>query len=99
MIELAGLLYSFAKDLGSYASWDEEEKLVDFQWPDASGFKANAENEGYAVAWSRPDKIASRMLEGYEILFEVDKIKRVRFRLVLRDGLTLIGKKTDNNAT
>ena len=93
MIEWAGLLYTLAKELGAYLDYDEQEKLVDFQWPDASGFQANAEKEGYRISWCRPDKLATRQLEGYELLFEVDKAKRIRYRLVLRDGLTLIGKK------
>ena len=92
MIEAAGALYSLAKGLGSYLRWDEEEKLVDIRWPEESGFKSDVEESGYRISWCRPDKIASRKLDGYEVLFEIDRVKRVRSRIVLRDGLTLIGK-------
>jgi len=99
MIEFAGLLYSFAKDLGSYLSWDEEEKLVDFQWPEKSGFQSDVEKEGFRIGWCRPDKIEARKLDGYEVLYEIDKRKRIRRRIVLQDGLTLIGKKDAEDAT
>ena len=98
MIEFAGLLYGLAKDLGTYLSWDEEEKLVDIHWPDASGFKADAEAKGYQLRWCRADRVESRKLEGYEVLYEVDKLKRIRRRLVLRDGLTLMGKQVEADA-
>lgn len=93
MIELLGLLYDVAKGVKDYLKWDEEEKLVDFNWPEKSGFKAKAESDGLQIAWSRPDRVASRELDGYEILYEIDKLKRVRRKLVLKDGSVLIGKR------
>lgn len=96
MIEIAGVIYSLAKELGSYLSYDEEEKLVDIRWPEKSGFQSNMEKEGYRTYWSKPEKIESRKLDGDEVLYEIDKLKRIRYRIVLRDGLTLIGKKDDS---
>lgn len=93
MIDLLGFLYDVAKDIKAYLEWDEEAKLVDFNWPEKSGLKAKAEADDMKIAWCRPDKIASRQLDGYEIVYEVDKIKRVRRKLVLKDGLVLIGKR------
>jgi hypothetical protein len=95
MIELAGVLYSLAKELGSYLSCDEEEKLVDIRWPETSGFKSDAEKIGYRIAWSTPEKIESRKLAGFEVLYEIDKLKRIRRRIFLRYGLKLIGKIDD----
>ena len=99
MIELAGLLYGLAKDVAAFLSWDEVEKLVDFQWPEKSGFISDSEAKGYDIRWTRPDLIESRKLDGFEILYEVDKLKRITRRLVLRDGLTLMGRKIDDSAT
>ena len=92
MIELLGFIYGLAKDLKDYIKYSEEEKLVDINWPEKSGFKETWENKGYVLYWSRPDKIASKQLDGWEILYEIDKIKRIRSRMVLNDGLILIGK-------
>ena len=97
MIEWAGLLYTLAKELGSYLDYDEEEKLVNFQWPVDSGFQAEMEKEGYRISWSRPEDIPTRQLQGAEVLYEVDKVRRIRYRLVLKDGLTLIGKKVSED--
>lgn len=77
-----------------YQLKDADPKLVDFQWPDASGFAKVAAADGYSLSWARPDKVASRELEGYEIMYEVNEKERTRRKLVLRDGLVLIGKKT-----
>ena len=96
MIEIAGVLYSLAKELGSYLSWDEEEKLVDIRWLEKSGFRSDMEKIGYRIIWSTPDNIESRKLDGYEVLYEIDRLKRIRRRIVLRDGLTLIGKTDDS---
>lgn len=72
---------------------ETEPKLVDFEWPQKSGFMKCAEADGYTIAWSRPDKIASREIEGYQVMYEVDEKARTRRKLVLYDGLTLIGRK------
>lgn len=93
MIDILGFIYDVAKDVKAYLDWIEEEKLVDFNWPEKSGLKAKAEAEGMSISWSRPDKLASRLADGYEVIYEIEKAKRIRRRLVLRDGLVLIGKR------
>jgi len=93
VIDLLGLLYDVAKDIKNYLEWNEEERLVDFGWPEKSGLNAKADAEGMTLTWCKPDMLASRQLDGYEIVYEIDKAKRVRRRLVLRDGLVLIGKR------
>ncbi len=91
MIDILGFLYDIAKDIKEYLDWNEEDKLVDFNWPEKSGLKAKAEAEGMTIRWCKPDKLVSRQIDGYEIIYEIDKKKRVRRRLVLKDGLVLIG--------
>lgn len=93
MIDLLGFLYEVAKDVKDSLKWKEEVKLVDIKWPEKSGFKQKAEADGMEISWSKPDKLESRKLDGYDIVYELDKKNRIRRRLVLRDGLILIGKR------
>ena len=92
MIEWLGYIYGIAKDIKDYLQYVEEDKLVDFTWPEKSGFEEKWKQKGYQLRWSRPDKIESRRFDGWEVLYEVDHIKRVRHRLILKDGMVLIGK-------
>ena len=96
MINLLGFIYDLAKDIKGCLAWDEEEKLVDFNWPRKSGLAAKAETKGMKLAWCRSDNIASWQFDGYEIVYEVDKINCVRRKLVLRDGLILVGKRPNS---
>lgn len=93
MIDFLGFLYELAKDLKGHLEWKEEDKLVNIKWPEQSGFKGKAAAAGLEISWSRPDKVESRKLDGYEVVYEVDQKTRVRRRLVLRDGLVLIGRR------
>ncbi|KQW76334.1 hypothetical protein [Methylibium sp. Root1272] len=94
MIDLLGFLYEIGKDLKEHHEWKEEDKLVDLPWVQKSGFDKSAEANGYKLCWSRPDRIESLKLDGYEVMFELDRSARTRRRLVARDGLVLVGKKT-----
>lgn len=93
MIDLLGFLYEIGKDLKKHYEWKEEDKLVELPWTQKSGFDKAAESNGYKLYWSRPDRIESLKLDGYAMMFELDKSARVRRRLVARDGLVLLGKK------
>lgn len=92
MFEFAGIFYDLVKDLAKHLEWKEAQKLVDFNWPEYSGFKAKMEESGKTVFWSKPDQIERRIFEGYELVYEIDRIKRIRCRIVLRDGLVLMSK-------
>lgn len=94
MIDLLGFLYELGKDLKEHYEWKEEDKLVDLPWAQKSGFDKAAEACGYKLYWSRKDRIESRKLDGYEVMFELDNSVRTRRRLVSRDGLVLLGKKS-----
>jgi hypothetical protein len=94
MIEWLGFLYGLAKDIKSYLTWGEETKLVDREWLKKSGFEDLMNNKGYKLRWTTPEKIETRKLDGYEIIYEIDKSKCVRRRIVRgREPLTLLGKK------
>ncbi len=97
MIEYLGLFYGLAKDIKNYLAWREEPKLVDREWLDRSGFGELMKNQGYKLYWSKPGKIETRRLDGYEVIYEIDKSNRVRRRIERgREPLILIGKKESN---
>ena len=86
--------YDAVKDIKGHFEVNEgDSKLIDFEWVKKSGFQTQLERDGYEIGFVKPDKIASRELDGWEIMFEVDKSKHIKRRLVLYDGLTLIGRK------
>jgi hypothetical protein len=94
MIEYLGIIYGLAKDIKEYLAWREESKLVDREWLDRSGFKDLMESKGYELRWSKRDRIETRKLDGYEVIFEIDRSNRVRRRIERgREPLILIGKK------
>lgn len=98
MIELLGLFYGITKDIKDYLTFDEEAKVVDSEWLDKSGFGKLMEDEGYKLRWTISDKVETRKLDEYEIIYEVDKLKRVRRSIERRgrsDALILMGKKVD----
>ena len=96
MIEFAGLIYEIGKGLMTFLSFKEEEKLVDWEWLKKSGFEDKMNQQGYKLRWSRPDKIETRKLDGWEIMFEIDKIKKIKRKIVLKDPLILLGIKRKN---
>jgi hypothetical protein len=94
MIEWLGLLYVIGKDIKSYLKWEEEIKTVDGEWLKRSGFQELMKNQGYELRWSKPEKVETRKLDGYEVIYEIDKKSRVRRRIQRgREQLVLIGKK------
>lgn len=48
------------------------EKLVDFNYPKASGIQDRLEAAGYRVAWVRGSRLASLELQGWEVVAEKD---------------------------
>lgn len=96
MIAYLGFLYGLAKDIKDWLKWDEETKIVDREWLEKSGFGKEMETHGYKLRWSRPEKVETRRHDGYELIFEIDQIKRIRRRIERvsgKDVLILIGKK------
>ena len=90
MIDLLAFIYD-VPDINDL-DWDEEEKLVDSNWPVRSGFQKKAEAEGLKIAWSHPDRGASE-LAGYWPVYEYDRFNQIRRKLVLSDGSVLVGKR------
>jgi hypothetical protein len=91
MIDFLAYIYD-VEDMNDL-DWDEEEKLVDLNWPMRSGFKAKAEADGLQIEWAHPDRLASRELGGYWPVYELDRFRQIRRKLVLSDGSVLVGKR------
>jgi hypothetical protein len=91
MIDFLAFIYD-VEDINDL-DWDDEEKVVDLNWPARSGFQAKAEADGLKLAWSHPDRIASRELAGYWPVYEFDRFNQIRRKLVLSDGSVLVGKR------
>jgi hypothetical protein len=57
------------------------------------------EQAGYVLRWSADGKVESWLLKGHELVYEIEKSKRVRRRIIRgpKDNpLILIGKKRDD---
>lgn len=90
------LIYALIKDAVEWVKWVElEPKLVDLGWFDGSEMRKELREAGTEVRWSKPEAVERRLGEGYEVVFELDSLKHTRRRIVLRDGLTLIGSKRE----
>lgn len=89
------LLYDVAKDIKTYLKWDEKSKLIDFDWLGKSGFVSDCEAQGIEVHVFNSERVESAKLDGWEILYELDKPNRIRFRLVLkgREIPTVMGRR------
>ncbi len=95
VLDTAKGAYTAGKDIKEHFEVKElDPKLVDLSWVEKSGFDKASAEAGYTLVWSRPDRVASRELDGYEVMYEVDRDARTRRRLVVRDGLVLLGKKS-----
>jgi hypothetical protein len=89
------LVYNVAKDIAGFLKWEEKNKLVDREWLEKSGFHKRCEAEGIKLGWINAERIASAELDGWAVLYELDKPNRIRHRLI-RSGPevpTLMGKQ------
>lgn len=92
MIEFLGLMYGIAKDVKDWLKWDEQTKQIDRDWLNRSGFENHMIASGIRLYWSKPDSVATRELDGWSVVCELDQSKRIRYRLVRYDGTVLLGK-------
>jgi len=88
-----GLIYQIGKDIKKWLEWKEEIKSVDSEYLEKSGLKAHLEKDGVKLRWSTFDKVPTRKLEGWEIVYEIDEKNRTNYQLVRNNEVTLIGKK------
>lgn len=102
MIDLLGFLYGLSKDIIGYLDFEEGVKLVDREWLEKSGFKDGLEELGYELYWSKSQKIPSREFDGWEVVYEIDKLKKLRNRIEWvsssgNESLVLLGRKCKEN--
>ena len=68
-------------------------KLVESNYPTASGIQQRLEAQGYTIGWCRPERVASVELEGGQVVVERDATGTLAtFRL--RDGAVLVKRRT-----
>lgn len=85
--------YGITRDFGDLPQFEEQSKLVDVKWPEKSGQVAQAAQRGFELRWSRPEKVETRRFDGWDTWYEVDKVGRVKSRLLLEDGSILIARR------
>ncbi|WP_296662635.1 hypothetical protein [Paraburkholderia sp.] len=88
---LLGLAYTVAKDIkANFLDWTEEEKIVSRDWIERTDLQAELAAKGVALGQCRPDLLAIRQLDGWDVAYELDEAKRVARKLVFRDNTLLI---------
>jgi hypothetical protein len=71
--------------------WTVEDKEVNSTWWESSDLKKQYEAKGYRdFAWSNADRVAERIAEGKEFVYELDTENRIKYRLVNKSGQVLL---------
>ncbi len=90
---LAALVY-FGEKWRQRTRWTDKDKEVNSAWWEASALKKDYEARGYRhFAWSNSDRVAERMAQGCELVHDVDKANRVKYRLINTSGQVLLCRK------
>jgi len=72
----------------------DEDKEVNSAWWEASALRKDYEARGFtAFRWSNSDKVTQRIAEGTEVIYEIDRKRKVRYRLVNNSKQVLLGRK------
>jgi len=71
-----------------------ENKTVNSAWWESSELKSNLEAQGYnKFYWSDDDRVEERIDNGYDLIFDENNDKRIKYKLVNSSDQVLIGKK------
>jgi hypothetical protein len=74
--------------------WTETEKEVNDAWWQSSELKKKYVAEGFAdFSWSDKDRVAERVSEGKEVVYEIDTEKSIKSKLVNKSGQVLLCRK------
>jgi len=88
-------LKEYFKDKPPEPPKEIEPKVITFEWLDKTPFKEKAKEAGFEVGLVNAKDIATKQdVHGWEILYEIDLDANTKRRLVMYDGLTLMGKRT-----
>ncbi|MGA9919181.1 MAG: hypothetical protein WBR17_42300 [Paraburkholderia sp.] len=67
-----GLLCSVGKDVPGYLRREVKDKLVDREWLEKSGFLAQCVAGGIELGWVNAERVASKELDGWAVLYELE---------------------------
>jgi hypothetical protein len=71
--------------------WTEREKIVSTAWWESSDLKTQYEAKGCTdFGWSNPDRLAERMAEGKQVVFEIDHQNQIKYHIVNKSGQVLV---------
>lgn len=71
--------------------WTVEEKEVNSAWWESSELKKQYEADGFKdFSWSNSERVPERIAEGKEIVYELDKKDRIKYKLVNSSGQVLM---------
>ncbi|MDR3427021.1 hypothetical protein [Silvimonas sp.] len=94
--EVSGVFYSRPKAGAIWSRWKETApKLVTNQWLAQPEFLEQSQAANLKLHWTTQRKLAEREQDGFEMLFELDRLNRVRRKLILYDGSMLLAKEAD----
>ena len=96
-IAVAGLVYAVSSELHASAHWHEEKKVVDFDWMRLTKLGSQFAANNVEVRFARPDRLATLIANGAEVIYEIDATRQVRRALTLVDGSLLIAVSNSIN--
>ncbi len=89
-----GTAVDWLKDLWRLARYGSEDMVITMSWLGESGVAEKAKARGLVdLGFAHKRRVDLLKAEGRVIVFEYDKLRRVRRRLVLHDGSVLVGRK------
>lgn len=90
---VAAIVYLYEKRR-ERQKWAEKEKKVNNKWWESSELKKQYEAKGYRdFSWSNSNRVAERLAQGKEIVYEIDEKNRVKYKLVNDSGQVLLCSK------
>ena len=95
MIEHLGTLFTVGRIGGAIKNWlalKEEVKVVDDGWLRKSWIQDRMAKSGTVIRWTNPEKIELRKSSGWQVIYEIDRKRRVRKVLQNASGQILIGR-------
>lgn len=78
-------LYNLFKDLIGYFKFKDEDRMVEFNYPEQQGFSEKS-------FWCNPEKLDRRLKEGYKIYYEKDNKLRRKYRFINKSDQILLLK-------
>lgn len=95
MLEYAGLLYGILKDVISYNKYSIQELPVDRDYLLKSGIALDSNEKNIELHWSRPEKVPTRQIDGWDFYYGIDEKNKIKYKLRLKD-LVLIARERNN---